>query len=77
MRYETRLERLEQAVRSPEPLRIVRCIVAPNDGVVAMLDRQTGNMIRRGAEESEADFKARVRQAVEAMQSAAREAGTA
>ena len=66
MRYATRLERLEQTLRSPEPpLRIIYEFVDPKDGIVECLDVQTDTHYYRGPTESEADFKARVSLAVE------------
>jgi hypothetical protein len=71
MRYESRLQRLEQhALPLAKPPRVVRYLIDPKDGAVEAIDKQSNTVFRRASAESEADFRARVTQAAEAVQSA-------
>lgn len=62
MRYENRLQRLEQhAAPPPVRPRIIRYLVAP-EGTFGAVDKLTRTWFKRESTESEADFKARVTQ---------------
>ena len=61
MRYEARLQRLEQEATSiGDPVRVISYIVDPH-GIFEALDEQTGTRFKRDNAESESDFKARVK----------------
>ena len=68
MRYENRLQRLEQSAPFvPEPIRIIRYLVDPKDGMVGAIDKQTGTRFHRVAQETEDAFKARADLAMETV----------
>ena len=61
MRYENRLQRLEQhALPRAKPPRIVQYLINPKDGAVEAIDKQSNTSFTRASTESEADFRARV-----------------
>jgi hypothetical protein len=60
----------------PQPPRIIRYIVDHKDGIVESPDRQSDTSFTRERSETESDFKARVTQAVETMESRAIERST-
>ena len=56
-----RLKRLEQSIQpAHEPIRVIRYIIDPNDGIVAVFDKHTNAQYRRDDQESADAFKARV-----------------
>lgn len=64
MNLRNRIEKLEEASRppiEPEPLRVIRMVVSPGDGITAAIcgDRQ----IERNDSEREADFQIRAAKA--------------